>query len=345
MPEEGRRRATYEPGHRYSPRRPLQRLFDVAPARRNPVTVQQVPVSDAPQSQEPKSTSESQPQHVAHDLTSHTVQKPPVKPIMPSGTNNTRVRSVHPHFASKPAVPRQKKSMVLRRQIRDHAEMHSRINRSQKQRFVLAFGFGGLVTGFVLLGAFLVYGKNLSGNRQVLSATTQQASAGGPSEFAISRADVDSYTVPGNQPRVIHIPRIDVRARVYPVQASLNGEPLPAPNIYDVGWFGEGVVPGSAGAALFNGSSSGPTKHGVFSGLSNLSVGDEIIVERGDGTELTFTVISSKGYDSDKVDMKAAVQPAIAGKPGLNLLTDIGRFNVRTNTFEQRLLIRSVLKN
>lgn len=345
MPEEGRRRATYEPGHRYQPRRSVLRVFDVGPAQRGTSAMHSAtPLQVAATASQPNVPTSASKSVNTHQI-SHKIQAPPVSPHMSSGTQDVRSRVSHPHFALKPAVPRQKRSLVLRRQIRDHAAMHSRKNRGQKQRFLLAFGFGGLVTGFVLLGAFLVYGRNLSQRQEVLSAKTARVQSGGPSESAVSREDVDTYAVPGNQPRVLRIPRLEVRARVYPVQTSMNGEPLAASNIYDVGWLGSGVVPGEPGAALFNGSTAGPTKNGVFAWLANLAVGDEVRVHRGDGAELTFTVVSSKSYDSDKVDMKTATQSAIAGKPGLNLLTDTGRFNVRTNAFEQRLLVRTVLKD
>jgi hypothetical protein len=73
-------------------------------------------------------------------------------------------------------------------------------------------------------------------------------------------------------------------------------------------------------------------------------VGDDITIERGDGKSYVYKVIRSQKYDSNKVDMAMVRSAAIAGKPSLNILTYTGRFNVRTNQYEQRTVIFAAMQ-
>lgn len=72
---------------------------------------------------------------------------------------------------------------------------------------------------------------------------------------------------------------------------------------------------------------------------------DVIKIERGDGQIFTYKVTGSQVYDNDKVDMAKVMTTSVPGKPGLNLVTCTGRFNVRTNTYEQRVVVFAVQLN
>ena len=154
-----------------------------------------------------------------------------------------------------------------------------------------------------------------------------------------------SYKVAADLPRVIRIEKIKIKSRVLALGVKSNNE-LKAPvNIYDSGWYLESAKPGAQGAMLIDGHVSGPTQKGIFYDLKKLVAGDTIKIERGDGKTFSYSVIKSKVYDKDKVDMAAALTPIESGKPGLNLITCTGSFNNQSDQYEDRLVVFASLQN
>lgn len=330
-----------EPGYRYRPRRPESRVFDVSRGRRaaSPDQPLAPPVASEPIPSPYDSSSAPKSASTISATKTHV-------PIADANSMRDVRRSAHHKSTTRPAAPRQRKSIVLRRQMVDRANQYTQRAKAQRIRFVMAFTFGGIVASLVLVSVLGLYMK-LRGPEVLAERTSAAMATQSPatvSEAPVSPEDIAAYSVVEGTPRLLRIPKLNIQARIYPVKTNYANEPLAAPNINDVGWLSEGVVPGSTGAALLNGSVASPTKNGVFATLSALGVGDEIIVEMGEGVSHTFKVVSSQLYNADAVDMKKATSSAIAGKPGLNLLTDIGRFNVRSNAFEQRRVVFAVLQ-
>jgi sortase (surface protein transpeptidase) len=133
-------------------------------------------------------------------------------------------------------------------------------------------------------------------------------------------------------------------SRVVPVGVGYNDDPLPAGNIFDMGWLTDSALPGGDGVMVLSGYTAGPTKPGPLASIGNLKVGDDIILEQGDGKNHTYKVVRSQQYAADKVDMNEVRSPAIAGRAGLNIITYTGRFNVRANQFEPRTAIFATLQ-
>lgn len=338
MPDGIRAHAPLEPSQRYRPRQTRPLFFDIHATPSSTRNQAPLAAGQAPRKEQPTPPKTAASSNVALDAVS-------VPEKIHSLTKHYPTRTA---VTVRPAIPRQRRSMVLRRQIVDRAEQFNNEVRAQRRRLLLAFGFGSLAATLLLGVAFVGYTK-FHAKPQVLAAQSTTKSPTLPAgrtvnEAAVSQADIDAYAVSDDQPRLLRISKLGIVARIYPVQANFNGEPIAAPGIYDVGWLENSVTPGEAGAALFNGSSAVATKSGIFGQLNNLTVGDTVVVEMGDGVTQTFKVVSSKQYDADKVDMKRVTASAIAGRPGLNLLTDTGRFNVRTNSYEQRTVVFAVLE-
>src|ERR1019366_6494106 len=110
-------------------------------------------------------------------------------------------------------------------------------------------------------------------------------------------------------------------------------------NIYNAAWYNESAAPGQPGAMLVDGHVSSWTAHGVFYGLDTLAAGDKIQVERGDGQIFNYQVIKSEVYNSDDVDMNAAITPVDLTKPGLNLITCAGDVIPGTSEFNKRIIV------
>lgn len=266
--------------------------------------------------------------------------RPVAQPKKPSVS-----RSTVPKVA--PVLPRQRRSTVLKRQIVQNAKRAKREQRRQFKRQALSFAFGGLaasaVVAFMLTNHILPQtNSQLSAAKSATLGSTSAASAAAISEVSPSLGEINHHKAGLDKPRVVKIPKLQLFARVSPVDADLKGEPVVPSNIYDLGWFTKSHVPGADGVTLLNGQVAGSSKPGIFNRINELVVGDVIEVERGDGKSITYKVVKSQQYDADKVDMRAALQPGVAGKPGLNLLTCTGRYNVKTNQFEKRTLIFAV---
>lgn len=307
-----------EPGHRYQPRR-------VQAAVSRPV------ISPAPHRPQPLAAKASP------DKTHPKVIDSLVAPAKQKRSAQTL----------KPALPRQHRSHVLKRQFVDRAAQHSKQAKQQQKLQLKAFVFGGVAA--LSLAGVLLLAANF--NKLPFRQATPQTATLGVADERAAENDIESpiltgamrqYKVPAAEPKAIRIPKLQIVARVLKVKSNINGDPLTPANIFDTGWLETSAKPGEPDAALITGAVAGPTKAGIFANLGTLAVGDTIVIERGDGSFKTFKVAKSESYPADKVDINAARKSAVAGRPGLNLLTASGKFNVKTNRYEPRTVIFAV---
>lgn len=100
-------------------------------------------------------------------------------------------------------------------------------------------------------------------------------------------------------PARIRIPAIGVDAAVGPLELdAANLLPPPATN-EDTGWWRAGPEPGEVGPAVIVGHVDSYLGPAVFFRLRQLVPGDEILVERVDGSVARFVVSSSEQYDKN----------------------------------------------
>lgn len=179
------------------------------------------------------------------------------------------------------------------------------------------------------------------GSSAAVSPTT---STNVPSSNKPSQRAMDGYVVATDLARYIKIPKLGVYARVMQVGVGDDGYIASPKNIYDTAWYTGSAKPGQSGAALLDGHVSGWDSHGVFYDLKTLVPGDAIQIVRGDGSVLDYTVVTSRTYADDNVDMVAALTPITTGKSGLNLITCAGKVKPGTSDFSQRLIVFAQLK-
>lgn len=155
---------------------------------------------------------------------------------------------------------------------------------------------------------------------------------------------VDYYRTAATYPRVIRIAKHKIEARVLALAIAPSGA-LKAPgNIFDGGWYRDSARPGEPGAMVVDGHVYGPTKPAVFKKLNTLVAGDQIEIERGDGKRFVYTVQASELVDADKVDMSKVMVPYVAGKPGLNVITCGGKFDIINGKYPQRTVVYAVME-
>ncbi len=80
---------------------------------------------------------------------------------------------------------------------------------------------------------------------------------------------------------------------------------------------------------------------GVFWRLSELAPGDDVILQTESGGVLTFKVFRVNSYSYEQAPLAAIFGPA--DQPFLNLVTCSGTWNTSKQTYDQRLVVYTVL--
>lgn len=188
------------------------------------------------------------------------------------------------------------------------------------------FALAGLfVGGFVVYVS--VYGPTISvsNNANSTEAQTKQGTS-------------TPYVLPESEPTQLRIPSVGIEADF---EESLglqdNGE-IEVPERYDtVGWYQYGPTPGELGPAVVLGhvdSYEGPE---IFYDLREVAVGDEVVIERADGSTAIFEVTrieehAQSGFPTEKVygDIDHA---------GLRLITCSGTYDHGTERYSHNLIV------
>lgn len=175
---------------------------------------------------------------------------------------------------------------------------------------------------------------------KVTAAATARAAAGPTGVDESKPNNLDKYAVSADLPRIIQIPKLGTKARVLQVGLDTKNAVVAPANIHDAGWYTGSAKPGEAGkATLLDGHVSGPTQPGVFKNIGSLQASDSILLEKGDGTTLTYVVVKTEKVAAENVDMQRALTSVTKGKHGLNLISCTGKFDKQTNTFADRVIV------
>lgn len=201
---------------------------------------------------------------------------------------------------------------------------------------------------FVALIGYYVYQWYTTGNRPPLLPLPASAYAD-PSidETVVSKSDIDNYTVPATHPRYISIPALNIdKARVKVVGLTKTNTLDTPRNISDTAWYDKSAFPGQGyGAVLIDGHNGGVSRDGVFVNLDKLKDGDKIIIERGDGKKITYSVVENKTEslkEANSTGMQRLLTPFDPAKEGLGLITCAGNWVPRDKVFDKRIMVRAV---
>ncbi|MGY1650052.1 class F sortase [Geodermatophilus sp. SYSU D01119] len=103
------------------------------------------------------------------------------------------------------------------------------------------------------------------------------------------------------------------------------------------GWYADGPVPGETGPAVVAGhvdSTEGPA---VFFRLRELAPGDEVLVDRSDGTTARFTVTRVERHPKDAFPTDAVYGPTADAQ--LRLVTCGGAFDRAVRSYEDNVVV------
>lgn len=164
-----------------------------------------------------------------------------------------------------------------------------------------------------------------------------------PSEENVSDYDVSQYVVAPEEPRYIKIPSIGVgTTRILNTGLTDDNEVDVPKSIYDTSWYnGSAKITDEKGAMFVVGHYVGPNEAGIFYNLEDLKKGNIIEIEQGDGTQSFFRVVELIDYSLDNVDMAKSLSPVNPDKLGLNLMTCGGGWDVGTQKYDRRTLVRT----
>ncbi|MDF9813416.1 class F sortase [Streptomyces sp. SPB162] len=148
--------------------------------------------------------------------------------------------------------------------------------------------------------------------------------------------------LPVSKPLRVDIASIGLHAGI--VERGLaNGAVDPPP--YDTpdvaGWFRGGPAPGAAGAALLVGHVDTATGPAVFYGLSSVTPGAEVEVERADGSVAEFTVEGVEVVDKDH--FSAARVYGAGTRPELRLITCGGTYDRERRAYSANVVVFAAL--
>jgi LPXTG-site transpeptidase (sortase) family protein len=142
-------------------------------------------------------------------------------------------------------------------------------------------------------------------------------------------------------PTRLVIPRINLDAAIETRGLDSNRNMLSAKDFHHAAWYDLGPTPGQPGDALINGHVSWWTGDAVFTRLSQIRKGDEVIVIRADGTSIRFKVTAKR-----TVAWSARVASLFAPSSvaTLTLITCTGTWDPLIQSDTQRLLVSAVLE-
>lgn len=224
---------------------------------------------------------------------------------------------------------------------------------------------------FAVIAGSMVAGYFLAINMRVEKVEKQRFETLDLKTDTVSEKQVKEYTVAPERPRYLKIPSAGVdKARILEVGVNKpnadGNQQMDAPkNINDTGWYNCQVnpiaknrcatpkVPGDGNtktATLMDGHTCfSRNQTCVFDRISSLKNGDSIIIERGDGKELTYKVRQVEVLELKDVDMKKAMKPIETGREGLTLITCAGTYKgaIDANgvqTASQRVLVYAAME-
>ena len=214
--------------------------------------------------------------------------------------------------------------------------------------FFKNYALYGMAIFIFLIGLVAVF-RSLMVDHKIAQVVSAQESKNSDNDDQ-SAADVDeqkpstdkiaSYSVAPDMPKLITIDKLGIRSRIRQLNTKPDGS-LDAPkNIHDSGWYTQSAKPGSpGGASIIDGHVSGPTQKGVFYKIETLSPGDLIVVELGNGTKVEYSVVKTEVEKADTLNMSKLLLPVVQGKAGLNLITCTGKFDSKTQKYEDRGIV------
>jgi Sortase domain len=199
-----------------------------------------------------------------------------------------------------------------------------------------------VIAGLLLGAAAVIFARNDDNWRAApRSSTFDAAVPGGRMLLLPAPVRPKGHKRPAPRPVHIRIPAIGVSARV--IRLGLNPDhTLQVPrNFSDTGWWAGGTSPGDPGPAVIAGHVDSYTGPAVYFKLKELRRGDQIRVERRNGSVVRFTVQGLHSYPKSHFPTKRVYGPT--RQPTLRLITCSGTFDRSTGHYLDNTVVYATL--
>jgi len=144
-------------------------------------------------------------------------------------------------------------------------------------------------------------------------------------------------------PSRIIVSAIGVDAAVEPVGKKPDGSMGTPKNFNDVAWYSLGAKPGEAGNAVFAGHVNNALgMAGVFEHLTDISIGERIVVADERGRMLTYVVRAVDLYQVDSAPLETIF--TTEGSSQVVLITCEGVWDKDTRSYTKRLVVTASLE-
>jgi LPXTG-site transpeptidase (sortase) family protein len=175
----------------------------------------------------------------------------------------------------------------------------------------------------------------------VLPRSTSAAPAPPAAEIPVPVSMVGGRDSQTAAPTRVRVPGIDVDSRLVRLGVDDDGALVPPEDFARAGWFTGGPAPGETGPAVIAGHVDSYRGPAVFFRLSELEEGDEVVVDRVDGTTARFTVTAVDRYPKDEFPTEQVYGPT--SRPELRLITCGGEFDRDARSYRDNVVVSAVL--
>ncbi|WP_299959029.1 class F sortase [uncultured Modestobacter sp.] len=224
----------------------------------------------------------------------------------------------------------------------------TRYDRSRHRAPRAAHGWATVSAALVALGLGAVFllpeGQSGSARLDVPMAVAAAPASGSttpPAPAAPQPATSPLLQLGASDPVRVRIPALGVTSSVMELGLEADGAMEVPPGAYPVGWYDGSPTPGQLGPAVLAGHVDWDGEPGAFYGLRELLPGDEVVVDRADGTVTTFLVdrVEEHGKDEFPTDeVYGDIDHA-----GLRLITCGGSFDEDSGDYLDNVIVFATL--
>jgi sortase (surface protein transpeptidase) len=173
----------------------------------------------------------------------------------------------------------------------------------------------------------------------VLPRSTSAAPSSASREIPVSVVDGGGSAAAA--PTRVRVPAIDVDSRLVRLGVDDDGALVPPEDFARAGWFTGGPAPGETGPAVIAGHVDSYRGPAVFFRLAELEEGDEVLVDRADGTAARFTVTAVDRYPKDAFPTEQVYGPT--PRPELRLITCGGDFDPDARSYRDNVVVSAAI--
>ncbi len=202
------------------------------------------------------------------------------------------------------------------------------------RRGSLGVRIAAVAVGVVGAGLVVIAPSSAPGAPAAASASAS------PIPVPVSLAEGRS-TAEAAAPTRVRLPALEVDSSLEHLGVDDSRALVPPSDFRRAGWFTGGPAPGDTGPAVIVGHVDSREGPAVFFRLAELTAGDDVLVDRADGTTARFTVVSVGRYPKDRFPTERVYGPTPRAE--LRLITCGGEFDRDARSYRDNVVVNAVL--